>query len=48
MFGLSTIRVTTAGGDADIQFIPDETAAEIAETLKKKINDIALAEREKR
>lgn len=48
IFKLSTIKVTTAGGDAIIQFLPDETAAEIAETLKKKINDIAMQEREKK
>jgi membrane protein YdbS with pleckstrin-like domain len=47
MFKLSTINVTTAGGDVDIQFLKDEEATEIAELLKKKINEIAIKEREK-
>ena len=47
IFKLSTINVTTAGGDVDIQFLKDEEATEIAELLKKKINEIVLKEREK-
>ena len=46
MFKLSTINVTTAGGDVDIQFLKEEEAAEITELLKKKINEIAIKERE--
>ena len=48
MFGLSTVRVTTAGGDVNIKFLKDNIAEEIAEMLKSKINDIVIAEREKR
>ncbi len=44
-YGFQTITVTTAGGDAQIKFLTEEAASEIAETLKKKINDIAAAER---
>ena len=47
IFKLSTINVTTAGGDVDIQFLKDEEAADIAELLKKKINEIVIKEREK-
>lgn len=45
MFGLSAVCVTTAGGDADINFLEEEKAQEIAETLKTKINSIVIAER---
>ena len=45
MFGLSSVRVTTAGGDGVIKFLADEEAALIAEHLKDKINQIAAEER---
>lgn len=45
IFKLSAVRVTTAGGDGVIKFLPDEEAEKIAEALKVKINEIALAER---
>lgn len=44
-FDLSSVKVTTAGGDLVIKFLNEEKAADIAELLKKKINDIAIAER---
>lgn len=47
IFKLSTINVTTAGGDVNIQFLKDDEATEIAELLKKKINEIVIKEREK-
>ncbi len=47
IFKLSKLSVTTAGGDVTIKFLKDEQAEEIAEALKKKINDIAIAERMK-
>ncbi len=47
MFKLSTINVTTAGGDVDIKFLKDDEASEIAELLKKKINEIVIKERNK-
>lgn len=43
-FGLSKVIVTTAGGDASINFLEYETAHSITEALKKKINTIALEE----
>ncbi len=43
---LSTISVTTAGGDVKIKLLGEDTANQIAEVLKKKINDIAIMERE--
>ena len=46
IFMLSTVCVTTAGGDVNIKFLQDEVAAEIAEKLKTKINSIAASERE--
>ncbi len=48
IFKISRVCVTTAGGDVTIKFLKDEKAAEIAEALKKKINDIAAMERESR
>ena len=45
MFGLSTVKVTTAGGDVEIKFLTDDKADEISESLKKKINAIAVFER---
>lgn len=47
IFKLSTINVTTAGGDVDIKFLKEDESAEIAELLKKKINEIVIKEREK-
>lgn len=43
-FGLSKVIVTTAGGDASINFLEYETACSITDALKKKINTIALEE----
>lgn len=47
IFGLSSVEVTTAGGDGVIKFLTDEDAARIAENLKNKINEIAVEERRK-
>ena len=47
IFKLSTIKVTTAGGDVNIKFLKDEEAKQIAEALKKKINEIAILQRER-
>ena len=47
IFKLSAVNVTTAGGDITIKFLKESIAAEIAEALKKKINEIAIKEREK-
>ena len=47
MFKLSSVRVTTAGGDGMIKFLADDEAALIVEHLKDKINQIAAEERRK-
>lgn len=47
MFKLSSVRVTTAGGDGIIKFLADEEASQITEHLKDKINQIAAEERRK-
>ena len=43
-FGLTKVIVTTAGGDATIRFLEYETAQSITDSLKQKINTIALEE----
>ena len=45
VFGLTKVIVTTAGGEATIRFLEYEKAQQIAEALKKKINQVALSER---
>ena len=35
IFKLSTIKVTTAGGDVNIKFLKDDEAKQIAEALKQ-------------
>lgn len=47
LFKLSSVKVTTAGGDGVIKFLTDEEASRIAEHLKDKINQIAAEERRK-
>lgn len=46
MFGLTKVIVTTAGGEVTIRFLEYEKASSLTESLKKKINQIALSERE--
>ncbi len=46
MLGLAKVSVTTAGGDVVIRFLDMETADKIAETLKRRINQIAVETRE--
>lgn len=48
MFGLSTVCVTTAGGDVNIKFLKKDRADQIAETLKNKINSMVASERARR
>lgn len=47
IFGLTKVIVTTAGGEVTIRFLEYEKAQLISESLKKKINRIALSERMK-
>lgn len=44
-FGLKEVLATTAGGDVRVSFLEDETANQIAAHLKKRINTIAVEER---
>lgn len=41
IFGLYTVKVVTAGGEADIRFLEEEVANRIAESLKDRINFMA-------
>lgn len=45
MFGLKEIKVTTAGGEINVAFLDDEVADQVAEHLKRRINTIAVEER---
>ncbi|MGL5695207.1 MAG: PH domain-containing protein [Peptostreptococcaceae bacterium] len=46
MFNLAKVIVTTAGGDVTIRFLEDEKSEFIANSLKKKINEIAVEYRQ--
>lgn len=45
IFKLGKVIVTTAGGDVVIRFLEDEKSELIADSLKKKINEIAVKSR---
>ena len=45
MFGLTDITVTTAGGDVLISYIEAHRAEEIADKLRKRINNIVIEQR---
>lgn len=47
-FGVAKVIVTTAGGDVTIAFLDTERAERIADTLKKRINEIVVEQREER
>ncbi|MDD7403496.1 MAG: PH domain-containing protein [Butyribacter sp.] len=46
IFGLAKVLVTTAGGDVTIRFLEKEVAEQIVETLKTRINQYAVMQRE--
>lgn len=46
-FGLAKVKAVTAGGEVTARFLENEKAEQIAETLKKRINQIASEDREK-
>lgn len=46
IFGVTKVIVTTAGGDVTIRFLEEEKAAQIAQTLTKRINHIAASGKE--
>ncbi len=45
-FGLKAVDIYTAGGEVKIEYLPSDEAEKIAELLKKKVNEIVLAQRE--
>lgn len=42
MFGLSEVKVTTAGSSVSINFLEDKQAELIVQSLQKRINTVAL------
>lgn len=46
LFGVEKVIVTTAGGDVTIAFLEEKRAEQIAETLRRRINEIAAGQRE--
>ena len=46
IFGVAKVQVTTAGGDVTIRFLEKERADVIAEGLMKRVNRIAVEQRE--
>lgn len=45
MFGVAKVIVTTGGGDVTLEFLEKERAEQIAETLRRRINEIAAGQR---
>lgn len=45
-FGVANVNVTTGGGDVDISYISKANADAIAETLKVKINQLVISNKE--
>lgn len=45
-FGLTKVNVTTAGGSVTIRFLEEELADEIANSLKHRINQIVVSQKE--
>lgn len=46
MFKVAKMVVTTGGGDVTLSFIEEEKAEQLAESLQKRINEIAAEQRE--
>ena len=46
IFKVAKVKVTTAGGDVTIRFVDEEMAERIADTLKTRINQIVVEQRE--
>lgn len=45
IFGVAKVVVTTAGGDVTIRFLDEKKAEDIADTLRKRINEVAIQEK---
>lgn len=46
LFRVAKVTVTTAGGDVTLRFLDEEKAEKIAESLRKRINEIVKEQRE--
>ena len=46
IFKVAKVKVTTAGGDVIIRFVDEELAEKIADTLKTRINQIVVEQRD--
>ena len=46
MFKVAKMVVTTGGGDVTLSFLEEEKAERLAESLRKRINEIAAEQRE--
>ena len=46
MFKVAKVKVTTAGGDVTIRFLDEEIAERIAESLKDRVNEIVVEQRQ--
>ncbi len=47
LFGVAKVVVTTAGGDVTIRFLEEEKAERIADSLRSRINEMVIEQREK-
>lgn len=45
LFGVAKVVVTTGGGDVTLEFLEEERAEQIAENLRRRINEIAAGQR---
>lgn len=45
MYGVAKVIVTTGGGDVTLEFLEEERADQIAESLRKRINEIVAEQR---
>ena len=45
IFKVAKVVVTTGGGDVTISFLEEEKAEQIAESLRRRINEIAVEEK---
>ena len=45
LFGVAKVIVTTGGGDVTLEFLEEKRAEQIAETLRRRINEIAAGQR---
>lgn len=46
LFGVAKVIVTTGGGDVTISFLEEEKAEQIADALRRRINEIVIEQRD--